>query len=281
MTVEAILKEVEKRLGELDEKAKEAVKLAVKLAQGETLPEQPEPQWQGENPPFDEMAKLDIEERSKIMSELEQRNMDWLLRKCEELGAMWLLVVDGQIYAHGKNLADNPPADEEKLELARRTGKLPLMFIHPALLWIEEIGWHTTVRRDDVYPTLRCCFRNAFSSWETIADFDTGSASTFADFGELERRGIVRFSPSDFIHQRTHLGQTFRYIDKVLRVGLVADDGTEQSIVHSILCVLNWRQSPFVAINPNRTALIGRDICLRLQPKITLNFEAKTTSVAF
>ncbi len=137
MTVEEILREIEEQLGELDERAKEAVKLALKLVQGET--EEPaEPVWQGENPPFEQMASLDIEERSRIMNELEERNREWLLRKCEELGAMWLLVVDGQIYAHGKNLADNPPTDEEKLELARRTGKLPLMFLHPALFWIEE-----------------------------------------------------------------------------------------------------------------------------------------------
>jgi hypothetical protein len=35
MSVEEVLREVEKQLGELDERAKEAVKLALKLAQGE------------------------------------------------------------------------------------------------------------------------------------------------------------------------------------------------------------------------------------------------------
>ncbi len=281
MTVEAILKEVEKRLGELDEKAKEAVKLAVKLAQGETLPEQPEPQWQGENPPFDEMAKLDIEERSKIMNELEQRNMDWLLRKCEELGAMWLLVVDGQIYAHGKNLADNPPTDEEILELAEKTGKLPLFFIHPALLWVEETVWNPTVHKDDIYPTLPCRFARENVSWFTIADFDTGSASTFASYEDLLSYGVVQMLSSDVLRQMAHLGQIFHFFIRTLERSLIADDGSERTTKVRVLCVLNWRQSPFVAINPNRTALIGRDICLRLQPKITLNFEAKTTSVAF
>jgi hypothetical protein len=199
MSVEEVLREVEKQLGELDERAKEAVKLALKLAQGEVA-KVAEPVWQGENPPFEEMANLGIEERSRIMNELEERNREWLLRKCEELGAMWLLVVDGQIYAHGKNLADNPPTDKEKLELARRTGKLPLMFLHPALFWIEEISWHPTVYAGDAYPTVRCRFRNAPASWEAVADFDTGSAATFADFDELERRGIVQLLPSDFIH---------------------------------------------------------------------------------
>ncbi|MCX7969556.1 MAG: hypothetical protein N3B10_13870 [Armatimonadetes bacterium] len=281
MTVDEILREIEKRLGGLDEKAKEAVKLAVKLAQGETLPEQTEPQWQGENPPFDEMAKLDIEERSRIMNELERRNMDWLLRKCEELGAMWLLVVDGQVYAHGKNLADNPPTDEEILELAEGTGKLPLFFMHPALFWIEETAWNPTVHAGDMYTTLPCRFAHNGASWHTAADFDIGSASTFASYENLFSFGVVQMLPSDVLRQMTHLGQIFRFFVRTLDFSLTADDGSERTPKVRVLCVLNWGQSPFVTVNPSRTALVGRDICLRLQPKITLNFETKTSSVAF
>ncbi len=114
-----------------------------------------------------------------------------------------------------------------------------------------------------------------------MADFDTGSAATFADFDELERRGIVQLLPSDFIHYRSHLGRTFRCVDKVMEVGLIADDGTERSAPHSVLCVFDWHLSPFVAVNPNRVALVGRDICLRLQPKVTLDFANLTTSLAF
>ncbi|MFN3420515.1 MAG: hypothetical protein ACK40X_02150 [Armatimonadota bacterium] len=177
MTVETILREIEQRLGKLDERAKEAVKLALKLVQGEISPEPAEPQWRGENPPFDEMAKLDIEERSRIMNELEKHNLEWLMRKCEDLGAMWLLIVDGQIYAHGKNLADDPPTDEEILELAQRTGKFPLFFLHPSLLRIEEVRWHPTLHVGDAYPTVRLRLGDGSLFWETIADFDTGSVS--------------------------------------------------------------------------------------------------------
>ncbi len=264
MTVDEILKEVEKRLGELDEKAREAVKLAVELAQEKAPKEPTEPIWQGENPPFDEMAKLDIEGRSRIMNELEERNKEWLLRKCEELGAMWLLVVDGQIYAHGKNLADNPPTEEEILDLAQQTGKLPLFFIHPALLWVEETSWHPTIYASDVYPTIRCRFHSDSASWVTTADFDTGSASTFVSYEALSAQGIMQLLPSDVIRQMMHLGQVFRFFVRTLELSLLANDGSERTVRLRTLCVLNWRQSPFVAVNPNRTALVGRDICLRL-----------------
>ncbi|MCS3919337.1 hypothetical protein Q2T83_12090 [Fervidibacter sacchari] len=280
MTVEEILREIEKQLGELDERAKEAVKLALKLVQGETE-KATEPVWQGENPPFEQMASLDIEERSRIMNKLEERNREWLLRKCEELGAMWLLVVDGQVYAHGKNLADNPPTEEEILELANQTGKLPLFFIHPSLLWVEETAWHPTIYAGDFYPAVRCRFHGNGSFGDTIADFDTGSASTFVSYEEMSAQGIVQLLPSDVIRQLSHLGQVFRFFVRTLHLGLIADDGSERIARLRVLCILNWQQSPFVAVNPNRVALIGRDICLRLQPKITLDFANRQTLLSF
>jgi hypothetical protein len=280
MSVEEVLREVEKQLGELDERAKEAVKLALKLAQGEVA-KVAEPVWQGENPPFKEMANLGIEERSRIMNELEERNREWLLRRCEELGAMWLLVVDGQIYAHGKNLADNPPTEEEILDLAQRTGKLPLFFIHPSLLWVEETAWHPTVYADDFYPTVRCRFYSDGSFWTASGDFDTGSASTFVSYEEMSARGIVQLLPSDVIRQLSHLGQVFQFFVRTIHLGLLADDGSERIARLRVLCVFNWQQSPFVAVNPNRVVLVGRDICLRLQPKITLDFANLTTSLTF
>jgi len=46
-----------------------------------------------------------------------------------------------------------------------------------------------------------------------------------------------------------------------------------------IYCVLNWRMSPFVAINPNRTALIGRDIMFELKPRVLLDFDKRQTEI--
>ncbi len=50
MGVDAILQELEKRLGELDERTKEAFRMALELSR-QAQPSQPEePQCQGENP---------------------------------------------------------------------------------------------------------------------------------------------------------------------------------------------------------------------------------------
>jgi hypothetical protein len=97
----------------------------------------------------------------------------------------------------------------------------------------------------------------------------------------MSARGIVQLLPSDVIRQLSHLGQVFQFFVRTIHLGLLADDGSERIARLRVLCVFNWQQSPFVAVNPNRVALVGRDICLRLQPKITLDFANLTTSLTF
>ena len=46
-----------------------------------------------------------------------------------------------------------------------------------------------------------------------------------------------------------------------------------------ICCVPQWHTSPFVAINPNRIALVGRDLMLKLKPKIALDFDKRQTEI--
>jgi hypothetical protein len=95
----------------------------------------------------------------------------------------------------------------------------------------------------------------------------------------LEGPGVVRFTPAEHWYFAHHLGSRFAYAVKYLEVVLAAADGTERQAVHSVLCVRNWPQSPFVTVNPNRTALVGRDLCLLLQPQVTLDFAQHETTV--
>ncbi len=53
-----------------------------------------------------------------------------------------------------------------------------------------------------------------------------------------------------------------------------------QTVYRNDLCVTKWKQSPFVRINPRRTALAGRDIFLELQPSITLDFANRRTTIS-
>jgi hypothetical protein len=46
-----------------------------------------------------------------------------------------------------------------------------------------------------------------------------------------------------------------------------------------IYCVSDWQTSPFVKINPDRVALVGRDLLLTLKPMILLDFNERQTEI--
>ncbi len=78
-----------------------------------------------------------------------------------------------------------------------------------------------------------------------------------------------------------HLGRSFDYVTKSIWMELRDKNGqSRQERVYGI-CVENWRNSPFVAINPNRTALVGRGMMLKLQPMVGLDFANRQTEVEY
>jgi len=272
MTVDEILAEVEKRMGALDERTKQAVTLALQLAEQHGLPK-----WQGENPTWDEWLQMSEEERQAAMDELEQRNRVWLEWMRQTLQAEWLLVVDGKIVRYGASWNEYP-SDDALEALIQQLGKVPLLFAADPL--IEETAWSPTRYPDDFYPTLSVTFQGLAGQGITlVADFDTGSRHTFADADLLQRQGVIHLLPTTLWAVGWHLNRSFRYTPKSLIVILTAADGTQKTASQTILCVRNWQQSPFVAVNPNRTALVGRSLCLATQVKITLDFAQQVTSV--
>jgi hypothetical protein len=272
MTVDEILAEVEKRMGALDERAKQAVTLALQLAEQHGLPK-----WQGENPTWDEWQRMSEEERQAVMDELEQRNRVWLEWMRRTLQAEWLLVVDGKIVRYGASWNEYP-SDDALEALIQQLGKVPLLFAADPL--IEETAWSPTRYPDDFYPTLSVTSQGLAGQRITlVADFDTGSRHTFADADLLQRQGVIHPLPTTLWAVGWHLNRPFRYTPKSLIVILTAADGTQKTASQTILCVRNWQQSSFVAVNPNRTALVGRSLCLATQVKITLDFAQQVTSV--
>ena len=176
MRVEDIIAEVEKRLGPLDEKARKAVELALAMAEGEKTEEVA---WQGENPPFEVAAKMPPQQRGRLLQELEQLNRKWLERKASELGARWLLVIDGEVVRFGKSPADIL-SDEEMEAICRERGKLPLLFF-PLRPVEETVRWHATQYANDAYPTLPLRVSNGVTGLDLVADFDTGASEVYLD----------------------------------------------------------------------------------------------------
>jgi hypothetical protein len=278
MTKTEIFAELERQLGPLDATVRQAVDVTLELVRHERADSLPPPlAFRGENPPFEEAASLPEEERIRIMDELADSNSDWLERKRAELGARWMIVVDGMVLAHGPTWA-NYPSDEELDELCHNTGKM--LLLHAAPLLIEEgLPWHPTIYPADLYPTLPVTFMRNGQSIDVEADFDTGSPDTCLDADLLTSQGVIQVAPSTPWRRDSHLGRDFWFTAKDVEVSLTAADGSQRSEVHRVQCIRGWAQSPFVLVNPNRTALVGRDLCLQLQPTVALNFAQRETTL--
>ncbi|MBM3236333.1 hypothetical protein FJZ31_08550 [Candidatus Poribacteria bacterium] len=285
-----ILGEVERELGPLDKRAREAVLRGLELAFKKEEPPTPAIAWQGENPTYSEAERLSLSERSRRMGELEAQNQAWLERKCEELGANWLIVVDGEILTHGATLAEYV-TDDALLKWCEQTGKLPLVYEHPRSFAIEEsVPWHLTAYPQDAYPTLGLALvesgnglrskpLNEANRANLVADFDTGSLETYVNLDSLRAQGIVQIATQDVLRQHTHLGQVFSYFLKQVSILLTSEDCVIKQLTRGIRCVLNWQQSPFVRVNPNRQALAGRGIGLQFRPLLTLDFVRRKTKL--
>lgn len=91
----------------------------------------------GENLPFETIEKLSIKERGALQRSLKEQNKAWLREKFTTLNALWVMVLDGQVKAWGKNMKDYPQP-EQIMETCQSTGKYPFIFINDDRMAIEE-----------------------------------------------------------------------------------------------------------------------------------------------
>jgi hypothetical protein len=294
MTHEIMLEDLKAELDHLDpavlrsireiiNQAKRPLPDRLKARQSSDMPlidiEEPLP-FAGENLTLEEHEQLSLEERAKLKRRLKEQNYPWLHEKFSELDAAWLVVVDGQVIASGKSLKDKP-RQPQVLEICRRIGKFPFVFVNDDYITIEEntSSWHATRQPGDFYPNLPVTFRSASDVAEIIGDFDTGASHTFADYDFLAANNLIRPEAGDDFETHRHLNRSFDYIDKFVRIELSSRSGKSLVLDTWIACVLDWRRSPFVVPNPNRIALVGRDIMLELKPNLRLDFDARQTEI--
>lgn len=65
----------------------------------------------GENPPINEYEGLSPEQRGDVQDAMARSNKEWLRNKYNTLNAVWLMVMNGEVIAHGASLTSYP--DEE------------------------------------------------------------------------------------------------------------------------------------------------------------------------
>lgn len=243
----------------------------------------------GECPPFEEVARLSLEERSRLSERLIRANKEWLEARAEELGAAWLIVVDGRVERWGKSPAEFRHAYLE--EACRKTGKFAILYESDTSLKIEEATWglprspapwSPTILAGDFYPTVPFSLGVGANGpqIEMVGDFDTGAQGVFLDLDIVLTHGLIEISPVDRLLSARHLGRPYVYLLRDLYVALLGEHAKE-GVVYAVHCVTDWTNSPFVVVNPHRKALFGRGPCLEIGAVVHLDFRRKATEISF
>ena len=87
-------------------------------------------EFKSQNISVDAYVALADDDKAKFLDKAEEDNALWVGQKFEELEAMWMMVVDGEVVAHGKTM-DSYPDDQEFYTLCERLEKYPFVFFHP------------------------------------------------------------------------------------------------------------------------------------------------------
>lgn len=186
-----------------------------------------------------------------------QRNNVWITNELKDKGWIWGVVCGNQIVKGSSDLFEFP-TEEELYDLGCHYNRIPFAYnlaeepeiIDPPLS--TGTRWNPINNPTDYYPTLKVCI----GEQELIDDFDTGAFQTQVS------DEIVRRSPLDALQYKEteHLGEKVNFFTKTIPIVLFCDNGNELSSRIPVRVIINWNQSTFVKINPNRQVLLGRDL---------------------
>ncbi|MEW6620862.1 MAG: hypothetical protein AB1422_16265 [bacterium] len=236
----------------------------------------------GENLTLEKYSSLDEDEKIHLQTTLWEKNGEWLTNKFEELNAAWVTVINGEIETFSSDI-DEYPQRGDILDMCQKRGKFPFIFINKTLLTIEESSskWTKTKYIDDYYPTVEIQAISSNSTLNIIADFDTGTSDLFVDMARLISEGLIASPfPEEVPDTDEHLGENYRFYTKHLCVGIVSERGKIKKVKDfSVYCIRNWGKSPFVKINPNRSALVGRRLFLKIGYSVHLHFSNRKTEI--
>jgi len=285
ITQEAVLEKVRARVGTLDAKAEQAVAQAIAVLnesrKSQTAAQPMADKFVSANVSLAQYEAWSPEERFQYLNNAKKINANWVRKRFQDLRAAWLMVIDGEVIAHGASI-QHLPSEQDFDALCEQHEKYPFVLFNPRLFMIEEASaWHHTVEPDDAYPTVSVKLSGARNTLDLIADLDTGAIDAYFNLDLLVTHGLLKQGIRDYEDESEHLGQSFRFIAKPLRLSVADQSGNSRETGFVAFCIKDWHSSPFVAINPNRTALIGRSVFFKIAPIVHLNFAARQTEIEF
>jgi hypothetical protein len=232
----------------------------------------------GEDPfryPLDRFRALSDDERAELVRRADRIARDRVDRELEARGASWLVLVGDAVVLHSADPLAIPAA-EEVLALGEKEGLVAYLFEAPR---IEELPgptspW-TALDGADRYPTIALCVgAGSERATNIVGDLDTGSHATLLDARLLPRAQATWFSGK-------HLGHAFYWSPDRVDVEIAAGPDRRVRRALPVRLVRDWATSPFVRINPRRTALVGRDFLRSFSLSLVLRTrEAETEIVA-
>ncbi|MEW6619979.1 MAG: hypothetical protein AB1422_11700 [bacterium] len=247
-----------------------------------------ESRFVGKNLTLEEYSSLNEKEKLKLQSDLWKDNKEWIESKFRKLKAAWIAVIDGKVATFSEDIDDFPQRSKILEICEEHNGKFPFIFEDKErFLSIEESSssW-SRVSPDDNYPTAEIQVISLEPKSKSItitADFDTGCGeSLYVDMSYLISEGLTsRPYPEDRPEEHKHLNAHFFYYRRNFFLGVVSEMGKVLKAKFSILCVRDWGNSPFVKINKERRALVGRRLFQKLNPSpnVLLKFGDKKTEI--
>lgn len=218
----------------------------------------------------------DPEEYAESVAVHWDRHKHWILEDLRRKAATWCVVCGTEIVEASSKLSEYP--NEAALRrIGEQKGVIP--FAYSLAFLPESINahstevtpWNRTKYSGDYYPTIRIAIGETYLT----DDFDTGAYQTHVS-DEIVKRGIL-----DAVRDSDHLGQSYRFFTKKIKVGLTDERGAEQVGETPVSVVLDWDDSPFVAVNRKRRVLVGRDILRLFCVDVSLNSSAKQSRIRF
>ncbi len=232
---------------------------------------------------FAQYLALPIERRHALALELQKRNWHAIQSELQKRNAQWMLVCGGSILKSPASW-EKLPTDEDIQKIGYQQNKVPLVFVRNSL--IEETAW-SPLSDDDWYPTLPVYLGRAQwddeqlvqHGWFLISDFDTGASVVLANYDRLTQEQILDGELVRNPFLGSHLGRTYAFFISELRVGVADEEGKMKSASVPCWCVMNWASSPLCHVNPQRQALVGRNLLLTLALQVNLDGAKKSTSL--
>lgn len=233
---------------------------------------------------FEEFMQMEKSEQQNLRHKALHEKRDWIEHELTERNAKWMLVLGGTVERSSTSF-DELPLKEEIYQIAGQKGFAPFVFVKEELVEEHNTSRWAQIRQDDYYPTVPifiassdCPDEQLFECGKQMsADFDTGSHAIFFDLTALESIGID-VSKHLGISNR-HLSRTYDFVMSKIKIGVKTKQGNIKSTVFTVRAVDNWENSPFCLINPQRLALLGRNVLLKLRLKMLLNGECKATDI--